>query len=95
VLDYNLGPTKRGCGSAIFMHVATATLGPTQGCVALRADDLRRLLPRLSDKAKLIVGRESWGLPLGSPKAAAAQRRAPKIAVPIRTSVAPSCTASR
>jgi L,D-peptidoglycan transpeptidase YkuD (ErfK/YbiS/YcfS/YnhG family) len=48
VMDYNLVPRRRGRGSAIFFHVATADLGPTAGCVALRARDMARLLPRLS-----------------------------------------------
>lgn len=48
VLDYNLRPARRGRGSAIFLHVATEELSATAGCVALRARDLARLIPRLA-----------------------------------------------
>ena len=55
VLDYNLAPRVRGRGSAIFFHVATDDLAPTAGCVALRARDLARLVPRLAKGASLVL----------------------------------------
>jgi L,D-peptidoglycan transpeptidase YkuD (ErfK/YbiS/YcfS/YnhG family) len=55
VLDHNIRPAVRGRGSAIFFHVATEDLAPTAGCVALRARDLARLLPRLARRATLEV----------------------------------------
>lgn len=55
VLDYNFQPRRKTRGSAIFLHCARPDLAPTEGCVALRPDDLRRLLPRLSRKTILIV----------------------------------------
>ncbi len=55
VLDYNLNPRRKHRGSAIFVHCASAHLAPTSGCVALRHDDLRRLLPRLSRAAVLTI----------------------------------------
>jgi len=56
VLDYNFRRRKRGAGSAIFFHQARPGLTPTAGCIAIRALDMRKLLPRLSAKAKMIVG---------------------------------------
>lgn len=44
VMDYNIWPRRRGFGSAIFMHVARAGLGATEGCIALRRRDLLALL---------------------------------------------------
>lgn len=44
VLGWNDAPTVSGRGSAIFLHVARADFAPTEGCVALAAADLRRLL---------------------------------------------------
>ncbi len=55
VLDFNLTPRKRGGGSAIFMHIARPGLTPTEGCVALPAKVLLRLLPRLSSRTVLSV----------------------------------------
>ncbi|MBR0671678.1 L,D-transpeptidase family protein [Neoroseomonas soli] len=44
VLGWNDAPVQRGRGSAIFLHVARPGLAPTEGCVALPENDLRRLL---------------------------------------------------
>jgi L,D-peptidoglycan transpeptidase YkuD (ErfK/YbiS/YcfS/YnhG family) len=55
VMDYNLVPRVLGRGSAIFFHLATEELGPTAGCVALRARDMRRLLPRLGRRVEIVV----------------------------------------
>ena len=44
VLDWNLSPIVPGKGSAIFLHIARPDYAPTEGCVALAAADLRRVL---------------------------------------------------
>jgi L,D-peptidoglycan transpeptidase YkuD (ErfK/YbiS/YcfS/YnhG family) len=44
VLGWNDRPVLPGLGSAIFLHVARADYAPTEGCVALRLDDLLRVL---------------------------------------------------
>lgn len=56
VLDYNIRPRVLGRGSAIFFHIMTDSLGPTAGCVALRARDMARLLPRLAKGVRIVVG---------------------------------------
>jgi L,D-peptidoglycan transpeptidase YkuD (ErfK/YbiS/YcfS/YnhG family) len=55
VLAYNERPRVRGRGSAIFMHVARGDFEPTEGCVALRAPDLRRLLSRLPARSEIVI----------------------------------------
>jgi L,D-peptidoglycan transpeptidase YkuD (ErfK/YbiS/YcfS/YnhG family) len=55
VLDYNYHPRRKGRGSAIFLHCADPDFAPTEGCIALRIDDLRRLLPRLAPDVVLTV----------------------------------------
>jgi L,D-peptidoglycan transpeptidase YkuD (ErfK/YbiS/YcfS/YnhG family) len=55
VMDYNIVPRIRGRGSAIFFHIATEELGPTAGCVALRARDMARLAPRLSGRVRIAI----------------------------------------
>jgi L,D-peptidoglycan transpeptidase YkuD (ErfK/YbiS/YcfS/YnhG family) len=55
VLDYNLRPRQSGRGSAIFFHVAKPGLTPTEGCVALPAQTMKLLLPRLSRHTVMTV----------------------------------------
>jgi L,D-peptidoglycan transpeptidase YkuD (ErfK/YbiS/YcfS/YnhG family) len=44
VMGWNDRPVRPGRGSAIFLHIARADFAPTDGCVALAPDDLRRVL---------------------------------------------------
>lgn len=55
VLSHNGMPRVRGRGSAIFMHVARSGYAPTEGCIALRYDHLRRLLQRLAAGARIYI----------------------------------------
>ncbi|WP_412759734.1 L,D-transpeptidase family protein [Methylorubrum subtropicum] len=55
-LDHNRGPIRPGAGSAIFMHIAREGFRPTEGCVALRPADLRRLLRRLGPNTRIVIG---------------------------------------
>ncbi|RUV95620.1 L,D-transpeptidase family protein, partial [Mesorhizobium sp. M1A.F.Ca.IN.020.04.1.1] len=57
VLDWNIVPRRRGCGSAIFFHLARPGFTPTQGCVAVTARTMARLLPLLSDRTVVKVVR--------------------------------------
>lgn len=55
VLDHNQQPRIRGHGSAIFLHVRRPGSAPTEGCVALEPNDLRRLLRVLVPGRRLII----------------------------------------
>jgi L,D-peptidoglycan transpeptidase YkuD (ErfK/YbiS/YcfS/YnhG family) len=44
VLGWNDRPVERNRGSAIFLHVARADFGPTEGCIALSLADLLLVL---------------------------------------------------
>jgi L,D-peptidoglycan transpeptidase YkuD (ErfK/YbiS/YcfS/YnhG family) len=44
VLGWNDDPPQPGRGSAIFLHLARFDHAPTEGCIALAVDDLRRVL---------------------------------------------------
>jgi L,D-peptidoglycan transpeptidase YkuD (ErfK/YbiS/YcfS/YnhG family) len=57
VLDWNIAPRRRGRGSAIFFHLARPGFTPTQGCVAVTARAMARLLPHLSRDTVLKVVR--------------------------------------
>jgi L,D-peptidoglycan transpeptidase YkuD (ErfK/YbiS/YcfS/YnhG family) len=56
VLDHNQRPRIRGHGSAIFFHLARPGYGPTEGCVAISRNDMRRLLPRLGRHVRMQIG---------------------------------------
>lgn len=63
VLSHNRLPRVRGRGSAIFMHVARPGFQPTEGCIALRPADLRRLLGRLRSGDCVVVGPTTVRIP--------------------------------
>jgi L,D-peptidoglycan transpeptidase YkuD (ErfK/YbiS/YcfS/YnhG family) len=54
-IDHNTRPRVARRGSAVFIHVAREAFGPTQGCVALRPQDLRQLVARLTPKTRIII----------------------------------------
>ena len=54
-IDHNTRPRVAGRGSAVFIHVARPGFAPTAGCVALRPDDLRRLLSRVGPKTRILI----------------------------------------
>lgn len=55
VMDWNMRMRKRGCGSAIFFHIARPDYAPTEGCVAISPRDMQRLLPYLGRGTRLQV----------------------------------------
>lgn len=55
VLGYNDDPAVAGAGSAIFLHVAAADYAPTEGCVALAPEDLRRVLAEADTTSRVVV----------------------------------------
>lgn len=55
VLGHNDAPPLAGAGSAIFLHVAAADYAPTEGCVALAADDLRAVLAEADATSRVVV----------------------------------------
>ncbi len=57
VLDYNMMPRAKGCGSAIFLHVARASFTPTEGCIAMRREHLLQLLRMLKPGAAITAGK--------------------------------------
>jgi L,D-peptidoglycan transpeptidase YkuD (ErfK/YbiS/YcfS/YnhG family) len=55
VLGYNDVPRIRDRGSAIFMHIARPGLPPTDGCIAVRKSDLRRVLRALPRTSEIVI----------------------------------------
>lgn len=56
VLGYNDDPVVPGRGSAIFLHVARANYGPTDGCVALALPNLLEVLRNVDRTSRVVVG---------------------------------------
>lgn len=55
ILDWNINQRKRGCGSAIFFHIAKPGFKPTEGCIAVRPYVMKRMLPYLTRKSRFKV----------------------------------------
>jgi L,D-peptidoglycan transpeptidase YkuD (ErfK/YbiS/YcfS/YnhG family) len=58
VIGWNDDPPAAGLGSAIFLHVAREEAGglePTEGCIALREEALRKVLARLDEGAAIEI----------------------------------------
>ena len=48
VLNYNMNPIKKNKGSAIFIHVAKNNFRKTEGCVAIKKQNLIKILKKLN-----------------------------------------------
>jgi L,D-peptidoglycan transpeptidase YkuD (ErfK/YbiS/YcfS/YnhG family) len=60
-LGHNDDPPAPGLGSAIFVHVARPDYEPTEGCVALRMEDLLALLAGGDEAAVITIPGEEPG----------------------------------
>jgi L,D-peptidoglycan transpeptidase YkuD (ErfK/YbiS/YcfS/YnhG family) len=55
VLNYNIKPTIKNKGSAIFIHVAKKNYKKTAGCVALKKVDLINLVRKIKKNIKVSI----------------------------------------
>ena len=55
VLNYNMKPIKRNRGSAIFIHIAKNNYSDTAGCIAIKKNQLLKILKdiKLDTKVKI------------------------------------------
>jgi len=54
-IDHNARPRVAGRGSAVFLHLARPDGGPTAGCVAMRPNELRWLLSRITKETRIRI----------------------------------------
>ena len=47
VLNYNMNPIKKNKGSAIFIHVANNNYKSTEGCIAIKKNNLLKILKEI------------------------------------------------
>ena len=55
VLNFNMSPTKKNKGSAIFIHVAKNNYKKTEGCVAIRKFALLKIVRELKTNTKVKI----------------------------------------
>ena len=55
VLNYNMKPTIKNKGSAIFIHVAKKNYKKTAGCIALKKNHLKKLVKTIKKNTKVII----------------------------------------
>jgi L,D-peptidoglycan transpeptidase YkuD (ErfK/YbiS/YcfS/YnhG family) len=48
-------PVIKNKGSAIFIHIAKKNYRPTQGCIALKKNDLLKLLSKIRKNIKIKI----------------------------------------
>ena len=55
VLNFNMNPTVKNKGSAIFIHVAKNDLRPTKGCIAIKKRELKKILKFFTTRTKIVI----------------------------------------
>jgi L,D-peptidoglycan transpeptidase YkuD (ErfK/YbiS/YcfS/YnhG family) len=55
VLNYNIKPTIKNKGSAIFIHITKNTYKKTKGCIALNMVNLIKLISEITKNTKVKV----------------------------------------
>ena len=50
VLNFNINPTYKNKGSAIFIHVAKKNYKRTEGCIAINKRDLKQIAEKINKK---------------------------------------------
>jgi len=55
ILDYNLRPTIKKKGSAIFLHISRRNYKPTEGCIAIAKKDMNLLITKINNKTKISI----------------------------------------
>ena len=55
VLNYNMSPIRKNKGSAIFIHVAKNNFKKTEGCVAIKKQNLVKLIRKINLNTKVKI----------------------------------------
>lgn len=55
VLNYNMDPVIKKKGSAIFIHVTKKNYQSTQGCIALKKNNLMKLISKINKNIKIKI----------------------------------------
>ena len=55
VLNFNSNPVIKNKGSAIFIHVAKKNYKKTNGCVAIKKKDMKKIISKINHKTQVII----------------------------------------
>ena len=55
VLNYNMNPIKKNKGSAIFIHVANNNYKSTEGCIAIKKNNLLKILKEIKTNSRVKI----------------------------------------
>lgn len=55
VIDYNQNPIIKNKGSAIFLHIAKDDYAGTEGCIALRKEDLYKISEKINNETLILI----------------------------------------
>ena len=55
VLDYNINPIVKNKGSAIFLHIAKNDYSGTEGCIALKKNDLIGIAEKINNQTQILI----------------------------------------
>lgn len=55
VLNYNMHPTIKNKGSAIFIHIANKSYKKTKGCIALKRENLIKIISQIKKNTKIKI----------------------------------------
>ena len=55
ILNYNINPTIKNKGSAIFIHIAKKNFTKTKGCIALKKKDFINILGKIKKNTKIKI----------------------------------------
>ena len=58
VLNYNMSPTKKNRGSAIFIHIAKKNYKKTEGCIAIKKEHLLKILKVIKKSTKVKISNQ-------------------------------------
>ncbi|MHB0951655.1 MAG: L,D-transpeptidase family protein [Allorhizobium sp.] len=55
VMDWNISSRRRGCGSAIFFHLARPGYKSTEGCIAVSLRDMKKIAAFMTKDTRITV----------------------------------------
>jgi len=55
VLNYNMNPIKKNKGSAIYIHIAKNNFKKTEGCIAIKKNQILRIVKEVEPNTQVII----------------------------------------